>query len=476
MASIRTNRAYNDPAIGQAFANIAGMFGPPDASDIHAYAAAGLANAKTASEKADAQRLAEMYRIATDPTTSRELIDRYGIGAGRYNPTQSFYSVDQGNLTTRRGQDIKAGTDRYGYDLTAKTDLAKNEADVAARIAIGRGNNAASAIGSLYGPLSQGQVRPDVPAEVAGVVGLPAIAAAQGAPKPLTESEMQAAILQGLPGNEQRAVALKGAGTQNVVGPNGPVVAFDADAVGQQPYIKPDASTVQKVTNGMAVNEKTGEKLNVSQAPGDATWKLPNGHPLPDGFVVMNMPTPTGSNDQLGIKTTEAQDRNALAAALLEEPTNQILGAFDTGNLPTANDYRVFSSLGVVPQVLTPELTKMISPQGQNFYQNLRVALPYQLMAKSGLATTEQEYARTLASLMPVPGEDPGVLASKKHQFATFRTVIRGLAGAALPKAEGGAPAPVGAVPPAIPGTPTRKTIGNKTYERDGSGNWFEVQ
>jgi hypothetical protein len=55
----------------------------------------------------------------------------------------------------------------------------------------------------------------------------------------LTDSEVRGAILQGLPGQEQRAAALQGVGTTNVVGKDGnPRVAFTPDAVGKQPYIK----------------------------------------------------------------------------------------------------------------------------------------------------------------------------------------------------------------------------------------------
>lgn len=99
-------------------------------------------------------------------------------------------------------------------------------------------------------------------------------------------------------------------------------------------------------------------------------------------------------------------------------------------------------------------------------------------MAKSGLAVTEQEYARTLAELVPVPGEDPAVTASKRRQFATFVSVIQGLAGQAWAKAKMNPPAPppeLGATPaPAAPPAPAAG--GAARFERGPDGKLIRVQ
>lgn len=91
---VRRNSYYNDPSIGEAFNNLAGMFKVPSGTDLYGYAHAAATRAKEA-------RLSDMFKVVTDPNTPRETIDRYGIGAGAFNPNQSFYSVDQSNATSR---------------------------------------------------------------------------------------------------------------------------------------------------------------------------------------------------------------------------------------------------------------------------------------------------------------------------------------------------------------------------------------
>lgn len=164
MAGIQSSSYYNDPALGQAFSNLANLFAPPSGSD-----AAGYATAEA--KKAETQRLADLFDYAKNPNFNQAQFDRMGVASGTYTPIQSYYAVDTGDATARRGQDI-----------TAATSLANN-----------RNSTMGSTIASLYGPLSEGQVRSDVPADVAGLVGLPAIAAAQGNPKPLSETEWMAA-------------------------------------------------------------------------------------------------------------------------------------------------------------------------------------------------------------------------------------------------------------------------------------------
>jgi hypothetical protein len=100
----RTNALQRDPNLAKAFDNIASMFAPPSGSDF-------LASAKMQSERADAARLAEIYNYAKDPSFNRELFDRKLVAAGRATPNQSFYSVDQGNIVLKRGQDVRATTD-----------------------------------------------------------------------------------------------------------------------------------------------------------------------------------------------------------------------------------------------------------------------------------------------------------------------------------------------------------------------------
>ena len=88
------NRYYNDPAIGQAMSNLAGLFAPPSGGDLSGYATA-------AATKEKAARMAELFNYAKDPNYDQTQADRLGVLAGLYSPDQSYYSVDQANDTSR---------------------------------------------------------------------------------------------------------------------------------------------------------------------------------------------------------------------------------------------------------------------------------------------------------------------------------------------------------------------------------------
>lgn len=99
---------YNDPAMGQAFESLAGMFAPISGSDLAGYAAADVNRQKAAQE---AQRLG-----LVDMFASGQGGDNAGIAAGLYTPAQSWGAVQMGDQTTRRGQDIDLQGTIYGAD------------------------------------------------------------------------------------------------------------------------------------------------------------------------------------------------------------------------------------------------------------------------------------------------------------------------------------------------------------------------
>lgn len=235
------NRFYNDPNIGAAFANIASLFAPPSAQDTAAYAVAKAKNAET-------QRLSDLFAAGKSPSEQAALIGVQDYGA---TPSGFTYKVDTDNATQR-----------YGYDTQAQTSLTNNRLD-----------NQRSLIGSLYGPISEGQIRPAVPDAIAGMFGLPAMPAEQGivslnqgetavlpgggtlagAPKPLSEAEVKGAILQGLTPADQRNVVTEGVPVEQILDPTGkPKIVARNDAIGQQPYIKPSADSSTELTRLMA--------------------------------------------------------------------------------------------------------------------------------------------------------------------------------------------------------------------------------
>lgn len=148
MAS-RNNPYATDPNLAKAFDNIASLFAPPSGADASGFAAAGLNNAKR-------QQLEWLFQNSSDPTAAARSaltgVQTYG------NTPEGFNKTD---LTTRRGQDVTAGTAREN-----------NIRDNARAMATTR-----------YGAIGEGQILPELPQSVAGMYGLPAAPAQTGVVK-----------------------------------------------------------------------------------------------------------------------------------------------------------------------------------------------------------------------------------------------------------------------------------------------------
>lgn len=158
---IRSNSGfYNNAAFAQAASNLASLFEPPSGAD-----AAGWATADA--KRAEAQRLQDFFQYQTGPNYDRETADRMGIGAGAFTPNQSFYRVDQDNATSR----------------------ANNAADNARALEVGR----IGALTDLYKPVSEDAVRPEIPEDISGRLGVDRVLpAVQGNRSPLSETEWNA--------------------------------------------------------------------------------------------------------------------------------------------------------------------------------------------------------------------------------------------------------------------------------------------
>ena len=192
------------------------MFAPPSAGDAANYA---LAQERK-------QRSSIIAQLAADPQYAG--FDHQAILADLYDPTASFRKLEIDDATTRRGQDVSAAT-----------SIANNSAD-----------NRRQIVTSAFQPLSQGQVRPDIPASVLERYDMPALPAVAGAPKPLSNDEWEAIqretlLKQGVLGQDDVVSLIMGdVPVENVVGSDGkPVVVPRVQAVGQQPYFNPTAST-----------------------------------------------------------------------------------------------------------------------------------------------------------------------------------------------------------------------------------------
>lgn len=305
---VTSNRYYNDPSLGAAFSNLANVFAPPSGSDLAGYATAQQ-------KREEAARLAELFNYAKDPNYDQAQADRMGVLGGLYTPNQSYYSVNLGDQTTRRGQDV-----------TASTSRANNAADNVRALEAARLANTTDITQSLLAPVGQGATR-FVPPSIADMFGLPGtqvgnVAASpgerivtpdgreiMGAPKPLTETELKAQILGTLPDNEQRAAALSGVDVERVVGDNGVAeIVMRPDAVGRQPHI-PEGSKA-KPENAIAVMP-SGQQVPALQGP-DGRWvHAQTGAPLPADIRLFDLPKATGTAADVGLAPTTANNTAA---------------------------------------------------------------------------------------------------------------------------------------------------------------------
>jgi hypothetical protein len=336
------NRYYNDPALGQAFSNLAAAFGPPSGGDL-----AGYATAKAKRE--EASRLAQLFDYASDPNYDQGTADRMAVLGGLYTPNSSYYAVNLGDQTTRRGQDVVAGTSR-----------ANNAADNARALEVARGANTTSITNTLLGPVGEGATR-FVPPAIADMYGLPPVQAGniaasqgerittpdnrviEGAAKPLTDAELKAQILSGLPVNEQRAAVLGQTNVENVVGEGGiPEIVFRSDAVGRQPYFNKGAEA--KPQNAVAVMPD-GQQVPALQGQ-DGRWvHAQTGTPLPENIKIFDLPKATGTAADVGLAPTTA---NETAANNQEAEVTRALNLLDIYQNAVSNNPGSIGLAGLV--------------------------------------------------------------------------------------------------------------------------------
>lgn len=261
-----------DPALTRSFDRLADIFAPPSATDIYA-------GTRAASERDKAQRIADFW--ANRNTMTPEEFDR-GAAALALNPVSTGYA---GLRTKERGQDIQSGDNRYNTDVTARTARANN-ADT----------NRTHVVTAFGAAIPKDAIRPELPKSTADMYGiepipqqrgvisaqpgernvLPDGEVIEGNPKPLTESEMIAKIVQEkMSPEEQRAKAFGTTPIEVVPGPNGPV-----------PKTRP-----QVLEGGVAPVPKTpGTVVNVGpngepygNPPANMAWKR-----TPDGKVALD--------------------------------------------------------------------------------------------------------------------------------------------------------------------------------------------
>jgi hypothetical protein len=306
------NRYYNNPQVGQAFANIAQMFAPPSGSDL-----AGYASAKAKRE--EAERLAQLFTYAQDPAANQALFDRMGQATGQWTPSTGYYGVDTAAATSRSNN---AADNARAIEQTKLQEAGALQRLYATPITAAEG-------ATVY-----------LPEQTAAASGLPRvvtgnIAASQGerittpdgriiegAPKPLTEAEVQGQILQGLPTEDQRAKVLGDIPVETIIMGGQPTIVRRNDAIGQQPA-PPMSSAAPETQNYQAPDGTRGTAV-FDQTK--RTWvDTANGQPIPQGSITFNSSLQGGAADT-GLGPTTA---NNTAANNQDSQITQALNTLD---------------------------------------------------------------------------------------------------------------------------------------------------
>ncbi|CAO4184683.1 Peptidoglycan-binding protein [Methylorubrum populi] len=220
----RARGALVDPTqLREGFSSLAQAFAPPSAQEL-------LAGAKIRETNQKVQQIADLYAMAGGSDVDQARLDRLAGIAGAYSPNQSLTAVGMNNATT-----LRTNAADNARALQQTTLQQRGELDRAMLAPVGRDQTrfVPGSIASAYG----------VPEKQVGVVALsqgetsvlPDGRTLQGAPKPLSDDQLRAQILGGLPQGEQRAYALGSTPVETVQSPGGPRIAFRADAVGQAP-------------------------------------------------------------------------------------------------------------------------------------------------------------------------------------------------------------------------------------------------
>lgn len=395
---IKKNGFFNSPAMAQAAANLSSMFEPPSGADEAGYARARADNLQTGQREA-------MWKYMQDPEADQSLLDRAGVIADLYDPSNSYYSVNTG-----------AATQRYGYDSAAKTSLANNAADNVRALTTNKADNQRAFLQTMFGDIGQGERRPEVTPEIADLFGIPELPEQMGLDKPLSETEWIAQQLEeakqsgeistgdvadtligkeapvmvitqdgGIsymtPGEaartgatpvlsseqqkgqiidrmtpEQQIQSILGTDLVETMGPAGAVLTPEVEAAGLKPVPKAGENKVEGLDTYTAVDNQGKERSFVgyvgddkkvyNQATGQAETGVVRKGSGANQFAVDfdSEGRVIGIRQGAGAaKPTDKQTAAGFAGEMMEQPTKIILDAFDSGNLPAESDYQYWN-------------------------------------------------------------------------------------------------------------------------------------
>lgn len=436
--------------MAQAAANLAGLFAPPSGAE-----ASGWASARAKQE--EASRIQWLFDNFGDPSASQRSALTGVQGYGQ-TPEGFRYNVDEGNTTQRYGVDVGArtsmsnnaadnaralqergmmedglmerlgitdatsrydidqrtGAQVYGHDTQAATSRFNNAADNTRALQTNVLDNQARTIGTLFGPLNPGQVRPEVSQDFMDALQLPDVPAAAGAPKPLSETEWTAqqnqrlldsgqltddVLMDALMGEQTPVKAIGGDGQPAFMSP-GAAVRQSA-----QPY---EAQSAERVDNYLAVGPN-GEEVRFPGMVG------PNGQIINtnDGQVVPNVIRKEGTgggmsfevDGQGGVRFTTGGAGNTVSqqtnlqgqrdAATQSAQELQTLfdniTASDVGFAGNLNDFLTNYGAQVFPDVARGDVTAM-----RTQLQAATMRLARSLSGDSRISESDRQTAREI--------------------------------------------------------------------------------
>lgn len=459
--AITTNRAYNDPALGQGFSNLAAAFGPPSGGDLAGYAAAAAAKQK-------ADQLAWLFNNANDPLAA----DRASItGVQDYGQTHA-------------GFDRADATDRYAYDKSAAS---------AAEVA--RINNSGSMDRQMALPVTVNEGQTVLlPNQTSAATGLPSMfsgamklnpgeqvylpngAVLDGPAKPLSETELRAKEYERL-----RAAGLL-TDTQILdltLGGNAPVTVDGANGL---VYMSPGEATrtgakvgVKSTAAPETQNYITPDGAKTGTAVYDPLqgWKdTQTGLPIPEGSRTFSTAN-TGDASATGtVKNTEFDTKMGLIAAEMAPGIAVLADAFNGGQSVSQGALAFQSAFGDNPALKNiAQSLGIINPTDQLLMAGIG-AVMNQLYIKTGAARNDSEDDRGYAELVPLSSDTPEVRQFKRDLLSQKAAGIIAQAKSPVVKAElaeamkglfaspqmngppGAAPAPQAGAAPAAPPPP----------------------
>ena len=455
------NAMQRDPNLAKAFDNLAGLFAPPSGSDF-------LASAKMQSERADAARREWLFNNSADPTASaRSSL----LGIQNYGQTPSGF--DKSNATTIRGQDVDAATRLRQTEMQQSGDTTRKMLDPVAQ---GATRFVPPTIAQMYG----------VPGTQTGVVELkpgeqsvlPDGRTLTGPAKPPTMDEAKAGVFQQMPQDQQQAVVFGNTPIEAIIMGDKTVNTTRPGALGQSPV--PPASAGGARKDGMALLPD-GRRAPVTRAPDGLQWQMQDGTPVPPDAQVFDMARPTGTNDQLGITSSNLTAANKMQAAidgadftvrnmreiLASNPNvagvpGRVKGLLQSLASSAEQSFKAFAAENPNAPISLAEARDRLSRAAGGYDPNI-VRLQSGIMdlayARAQIANpsgevSRQAFERALESfgqtyLSSQQDLETGLAAFEKDSLGAARVQLQSLRGN---RGQPGAPAPAAATPPASAG------------------------